>query len=92
MHTAEQNGESGKMGTNGKYTRSPRTLRRGDGKDDERCDSHGRVEHEERETHLQRWSHLCVRSLHMYYKWMLWFNHQTVSHIEGNGKLEQGEN
>lgn len=60
VHAAEQNGETGRTVSDEKYTRSPRTLRRGDVKDDERCVSHDREERKEQETPLQQWSHLCA--------------------------------
>lgn len=62
VHAAEQKGERGRTGSNGKYSHSMRSLRhRGDVKYDERM-------------RLARRGGTCVpHQRHMYYKWSLWF-------------------
>lgn len=79
VYAAEQNGEMARMVSNWKYTRSQRTLTHSDVTDDKRCCSCSG-------------GATCVpHQLHIYYKWLLWFNHQTVFRMEENGKLDQGE-
>lgn len=91
VHAAEQNGETGRTVSEWGDTPSHRrTLRHRDVEGDEGWVSHGREEDEETGNTVCSGRATCVpHQLHMYYKWSLWFNHQTVSHIEENGKLEQ---
>lgn len=68
-----------------KCSRSPRILSHRDEKGNERCTSPNRK-------HRRSGGATCVlHQRHMYYKWLLWFNHQNDSHMDENGKLEQKE-